>query len=286
MRHKIAILGTIIALSSASFGLNEAAIIGQATKNPIKKEGNLSSSNLSIEERIKELEKNYGTECAPEELAYAKTYLEVAKGLKLAGKTVKVSKFERYKLLKYADLKLKLAEAKINSDLDKDGVPCYLEVIKGTDPYKPDIALKNESNKKENIKPSAKVLKEKKKASVKSSMPKPLKLQARVHFEFNKANIKKEYLPYLNVIVRYLKRHPELKIKIVGYTDSIGSKAYNDKLALKRAKSVKQYLVKRGISPDRIKIEGIGKDKYLFDNKTALNRFTNRRAEFFIMNVE
>lgn len=53
----------------------------------------------------------------------------------------------------------------------------------------------------------------------------PLKLHARIHFEFDKYQIKKEYLPYLNVISKYLKSKPNLKVKIVGYTDSIGSKA-------------------------------------------------------------
>ncbi|WP_097000124.1 OmpA family protein [Persephonella hydrogeniphila] len=112
---------------------------------------------------------------------------------------------------------------------------------------------------------------------------KPLKMHARIHFDFDRYNIKKDYLPYLNVITRYLKANKELKIKIVGYTDSIGSKEYNDRLARKRAESIKKYLIDHGISPDRIEIIGKGKEDYLFDNNTPLNRFTNRRAEFFVM---
>ncbi|NPA52897.1 MAG: OmpA family protein [Aquificae bacterium] len=266
MRKKILLLGIVLGISISS--------VYSATEK------------LSLEEKIKKLEENYGLECAPEEIAYAKTYIEVAKGLKLADESVKVSKFDRYKLLKNAELKLELAEAKINADFDRDGVPCYLEVKNGTDPFKPDIARTDTSPKVSQEKQDKEISKEEKKSQVKAVTEEPLKLHARVHFEFDKANIKREYLPYLNVIVRYLKRHPDIKIKIVGYTDSIGSKAYNEKLALKRAKSVKQYLVKRGISPSRIEIEGIGKDKYLFDNKTALNRFTNRRAEFFIMKID
>ncbi len=288
MKMKTILLGALT-ICGISFAVNDTVVLEEAVKNPIKKENNVLNirhTTFTLEEKIKQLEKNYGLECAPDEMAYAKTYLEVAKGLQISGKTVKVSKFDRYKLLRDAELKLQIAQAKINADPDRDGVPCYMEIIKGTDPYKPDNVVK--IVKKEPVQKEEKPveIKEQKKTQVKAVSPQPLKLHARVHFEFNKANIKKEYLPYLNVIVRYLKRHPDMKIKIVGYTDNIGSKSYNDRLALKRAKSVKAYLVKRGISPDRIQIEGIGKDKYLFDNKTALNRFTNRRAEFFIMKVD
>ncbi len=229
-----------------------------------------------LQERLNKLYSKYAVECAPEEIAYAETYVETAKGLPIYKKVAKVSKFERFKLLKEAELKLQLAESKIYSDEDKDGVPCYIEVARGTDPTVPDIQVKKEK----------KVVKEKKKTFVKTKTFRPLKLHARIHFDFDKTDIKKDYLPYLNVIIRYLKRHPDIKVKIVGYTDSIGSKAYNDKLALARAKSVRDFLVKSGIPASRIEIAGIGKDKYLFNNKTEINRFTNRRVEFFIMEIQ
>ncbi len=227
-----------------------------------------------LQTKIEQLYKKHVLECAPEEIAYAETYIETAKGLPLHKKVAKVSKFERYRLLKDAELKIEIAESKIYSDIDNDGVPCYMEVAKGTNPYQPDNVVKKE------------IVKEKKKTSVKVKTFKPLKLHARIHFDFDKTEIKKDYLPYLNVIIRYLKRNPNIKVKIVGYTDSIGSKAYNDRLALRRAKAVKDFLVKSGIPSNRIEVEGIGKAKYLFDNKTEINRFTNRRAEFFIMEVK
>jgi Outer membrane protein and related peptidoglycan-associated (lipo)proteins len=92
-------------------------------------------------------------------------------------------------------------------------------------------------------------------------------------------------LPYLNVVAKYLKTHPDVKVRIKGYTDNIGSKKYNDKLALKRAKAVKQYLVKLGVSPNRIMIDGVGKSEYIVSNNNELDRFTNRRAEFYIINL-
>jgi outer membrane protein OmpA-like peptidoglycan-associated protein len=147
------------------------------------------------------------------------------------------------------------------------------------------------------ISPSSKVSKLEKKEEPKQEVkvkqkekkPKgyqPLLTQARIHFEFNKAKIKKEYMPYLNVISKYLKAHPNLKVKIVGYTDNIGSENYNKKLSLKRAEAVKNALVKFGISPKRIEILGKGKKDFLFDNKNELNRFTNRRVDFFILETK
>ena len=110
-----------------------------------------------------------------------------------------------------------------------------------------------------------------------------LKIIARIHFDFDKYNIKREYKPILNEIVRTLKENPYVEVIVEGYTDNIGPKGYNDKLALKRARSVKNYLVKRGIPAEKIKITGIGKDKYVATNRTSIGRLTNRRVEFVIV---
>jgi OOP family OmpA-OmpF porin len=64
----------------------------------------------------------------------------------------------------------------------------------------------------------------------------------------------------------------------VGHTDSIGSAAYNEKLSLRRAASVKAYLVSKGIDPARIYTEGKGETQPIADNKTAQGRAKNRRV--------
>lgn len=235
-----------------------------------------------LKDKIEDLYTKHVLECSPGNIAKAETYLEAVGGLKFVDpdtgveKEVKLTRIDQIIFLNKAKKYIALAREDVFSDKDKDGVPCYMEVEQGTDPNVSD--LKN--NKEE---------KTKKMETVKSipfeENENPLKVQARIHFDFNKYNIKREYLPYLNVIARYLKTHEELKVKIIGYTDNIGSKAYNDKLAYKRAKAVKDYLVKMGIPASRIEIIGRGKEGYLFDNKNWLNRFTNRRAEFFVMEV-
>ncbi len=227
--------------------------------------------------------KKHGKECAPVEVAKAETYIDAYYGF--GKKDVELPSVDRMVFKDRAVVNIEKAKKKIYSDTDGDGVPCYKEIENGTNPYVPDYpkVAKVEKPKEK------KVIKEKKaeeKRETQKPVEKPLLTHARIHFEFDSAKIKREYLPYLNVISHYLKKHKNLKVKIIGYTDNIGSKKYNDKLAYKRALAVKKALIKFGISPDRIEILGKGKSDYLFDNKTSLNRFTNRRADFFVVSTK
>ena len=63
----------------------------------------------------------------------------------------------------------------------------------------------------------------------------------------------------------------------------MGSDQYNEALSLDRAKSVKRYLVNKGIAPRRIKVAGYGEDKPIAPNSTAKGREKNRRVEFEIL---
>ena len=113
----------------------------------------------------------------------------------------------------------------------------------------------------------------------------PLMVRARIHFDFNKADIKKEYIPLLKEVAKVLKENPNINLRIEGYTDDIGTKAYNQKLALRRAMAVKDFLVKEGIKPERIQVVGFGKERYIAENTTPIGRLTNRRAEFIVIQV-
>jgi outer membrane protein OmpA-like peptidoglycan-associated protein len=113
----------------------------------------------------------------------------------------------------------------------------------------------------------------------------PLMVRARIHFDFNKADIKKEYIPLLKEVARVLKENPNINLRIEGYTDDIGTKAYNQRLALRRAMAVKNFLVKEGIKPERIQVVGFGKERYIAENTTPIGRLTNRRAEFIVIQV-
>jgi len=230
-----------------------------------------------IQERFNKLKEKHALECSSEEYGMVESYLESLKAennqsadsLKLA--------------VKIEDLLTKI-EKNINSDKDKDGIPCYKEIELGFNPNIPDVVEKLKVAQSKESEKSGSDIKEKESPKTHKSITaftQPL----RVHFYSNSSKIKKEYLPYLNIVAKYLKTHPDVKVKIKGYTDNIGSKKYNDKLALKRAKAVKQYLVKLGISPNRIIIDGAGKSEYIVSNNNELDRFTNRRAEFYIINL-
>lgn len=100
-----------------------------------------------------------------------------------------------------------------------------------------------------------------------------------IQFDFDKYNIKPEWVPVLDEAVEILKKHPEIKVTIEGHTCSIGTIAYNQKLSERRAKSVYDYFVKKGIAPERMKTIGYGELRPKADNRTAEGRAINRRVE-------
>ena len=101
-----------------------------------------------------------------------------------------------------------------------------------------------------------------------------------IRFDFNKADIKAEFVPVLDEAVAVLQKHPGKKVGIEGNTDAIGSDAYNEKLGMRRAAAVKKYLVEKGISADNLSTESFGESKPVADNKTKEGRAMNRRVEF------
>ena len=263
-----------------------AGVLSAGYTAQTKQKVNLFEKQLQQDVKIltEKIQKLYGLhvkECAPSEIAKAEAFIDAIDGLSYidpdTGQIVRtdIKPIDKILYKNKAKKYISLAREKVYSDQDGDGIPCYQEIEQGTNPFEPEKVSKAEQKKEE-------VTKVEKKEEKKEGF-RPLKLHARIHFDFDRYNIKKDYLPYLNVITRYLKAHDELKIKIVGYTDSIGTKEYNDRLARKRAETIKKYLIDHGISPERIEIIGKGKEDYLFDNSTSLNRFTNRRAEFFVM---
>ncbi len=76
-----------------------------------------------------------------------------------------------------------------------------------------------------------------------------------------------------------LNENPDLKVKIEGHTDNAGDDATNMTLSTDRAEAVKAYFVSKGISEDRITVEGFGETTPIADNNTAAGRVKNRRVE-------
>lgn len=78
-----------------------------------------------------------------------------------------------------------------------------------------------------------------------------------------------------------LDQNRDITVEIRGYTDNVGSRAFNMRLSQRRADAVKEWLVKKGIAASRITAKGYGPDNPIGDNKTAEGRARNRRIEFF-----
>jgi len=104
-----------------------------------------------------------------------------------------------------------------------------------------------------------------------------------IFFEHDKSRLTEESKGELNQVYSFLKKYQSLQIEVAGHTDSTGTHQYNKKLSLERAKSVKQYLVEKGIPQEKIKVAGYGENTPIAPNTTEKGRELNRRVEFEIL---
>jgi outer membrane protein OmpA-like peptidoglycan-associated protein len=86
----------------------------------------------------------------------------------------------------------------------------------------------------------------------------------------------------MDQLAQFLNQHPDRRVEIDGFTDSVGSDAYNEELSQRRANSVKAALVNRGIDPTRINTQGYGKAYPVASNTDSGGRQLNRRVEVVI----
>jgi OOP family OmpA-OmpF porin len=106
---------------------------------------------------------------------------------------------------------------------------------------------------------------------------------ADVLFDFDKAVIKPEGKSKLDDISSKAKGANLEVVIAIGHADSVGSDAYNQRLSVRRAESVKAYLVSKGIEANRVYTEGKGEKQPVADNKTADGRAKNRRVEIEVI---
>ncbi|MGD0364864.1 MAG: OmpA family protein [Bryobacteraceae bacterium] len=98
-----------------------------------------------------------------------------------------------------------------------------------------------------------------------------------INFEFNSSILSDGY-PSLLRLAEILGQHHDYHVKLTGNTDYVGSARYNDRLAMRRAETVRDFLVKYGAAADQISTAGDGKKAPEVDNKTKEGRFMNRRV--------
>jgi outer membrane protein OmpA-like peptidoglycan-associated protein len=103
-----------------------------------------------------------------------------------------------------------------------------------------------------------------------------------VMFDTGRSELKSGGMRKIDQLAQFLTEHPDRRVQIDGFTDSVGSDAYNEELSQRRADAVKAALVSRNIDPARISAEGYGKAYPVASNNDSGGRQLNRRVEVVI----
>jgi len=106
------------------------------------------------------------------------------------------------------------------------------------------------------------------------------------NFELNSAELNPEGQQEADRLAVLMNEHPEAKVELVGYTDSLGAASYNQKLSEKRAQAVADALTEQGVDSSRITVRGEGENNPIASNDTKEGRAKNRRVEILVPEFE
>ena len=109
-----------------------------------------------------------------------------------------------------------------------------------------------------------------------------LDIPADVSFDTGRADIKSNFRPVLERFAQTLNDNPAATVSIIGHTDSTGGDAVNNPLSVDRAARTRDYLAQRGVSPNRVMIDGRGEREPVASNDTDSGRARNRRVEIYV----
>jgi len=108
-------------------------------------------------------------------------------------------------------------------------------------------------------------------------------LSAGALFDTNKADLKADGIQQLDELASKIGGTARVTdIKVVGHTDSMGTADYNQQLSVRRATTVRDYLVSKGVDPNVMSVSGMGESSPVADNSTRAGRAQNRRVEVSI----
>lgn len=100
-----------------------------------------------------------------------------------------------------------------------------------------------------------------------------------VNFDFDRATLRPEDSDVIDKDMATLKEWGDVKVEVAGHTDSVGSDGYNMDLSQRRANTVRDYLISKGIAADRLVAKGYGESQPIASNDSDEGRFKNRRVE-------
>jgi len=106
-----------------------------------------------------------------------------------------------------------------------------------------------------------------------------------IHFEFGSAVLSPSSKAGINMIANFLNDNPDVVVELAGHTDNVGDAEFNQNLSVDRANVVRNVLISKGISPERMQAAGYGDTRPLVPNDTDENRALNRRTEMKILNM-
>lgn len=107
-----------------------------------------------------------------------------------------------------------------------------------------------------------------------------------IYFDHDKAEFLPRSYQELDKLADRMQEHPGMMIEIQGHTDNVGTAEYNRELSVNRAKAVVDYLIAKGIDPDRLRYKGYGSTTPVASNATEYGRQMNRRVEFLILKYD
>ena len=109
-----------------------------------------------------------------------------------------------------------------------------------------------------------------------------LTLSNEVSFDFDSAALKYDFKSTLNKLAATIAKYNKTVVHVIGHTDNVGSEEYNQRLSLRRANAVADYLIGHGVAANRIYVEGRGESSPRASNATEAGRQLNRRVEIFL----
>jgi outer membrane protein OmpA-like peptidoglycan-associated protein len=107
----------------------------------------------------------------------------------------------------------------------------------------------------------------------------------KVYFDQSSYVLRSESYPQLDQLVKTLQTTPKLVIEIAGHTDNVGDRRLNQSLSHNRAKIIQSYLMRNGISENRLRFVGYGDSHPAAPNDSEENKRKNRRVEFMVLSI-
>ncbi|MFC0679302.1 OmpA family protein [Lysobacter korlensis] len=112
-----------------------------------------------------------------------------------------------------------------------------------------------------------------------------LNMPEAITFGFDRSDLQSQFYPVLDRLAGTLQQYNQTIVEVAGHTDSKGADAYNQQLSMRRADSVANYLMGRGLMRDRFIVTGAGESRPVASNETESGRAQNRRVEITLVPV-